>query len=91
MDVATIGFFDDAAGMRLPQLSAVQLEKLREQIWSKLCYLKQLRVRNEEKDFPKSDRFYCDIEMAEVLLRDSIELVESAWDIASRRSPRKVR
>lgn len=67
--------------MRLHDLTAEQLEILRDSLRPKLRYLKRLRVRMEETRFSQDDRFFRDVMMAEILLRDSLEMIEGAWSI----------
>lgn len=67
--------------MNLHHLSAKQLQQLQASLKPRLAYIKRLRVRMEETRFPANDRFYRDILIAEMLLRDSLEMVEGAWSL----------
>lgn len=71
--------------MNLHDLTAPQLEKLRNAIAARLKFLKHLRERTEAR-FDAEDRFCRNIAMAEMLLSDSMELVEVAWNLKCTRA-----
>lgn len=63
--------------MQLHDLTPAQLRTLSRQLKERLAYVQQLRKRMEKTNFPKHDRFYRDIGMAETLLHDAVHEIES--------------